>query len=71
MNQDIIDYLEGYWVKWKVKCNNYCYIATNTNGDLVYYPATGILRLCGTTSDTGYEVQIQDLAHLIQLEALL
>lgn len=71
MNQDIIDWLEDHWVKWKIKCGGYCYIVTNANGELVYYPSTGILRLRGTVSDTGYQVQIQDLAHLIQLEALL
>lgn len=73
MNQDIIEYLEGYWVKWRVKCNDYCYYYSfkSSSGEMVFYPLTNVLTLKADYQDEGYEVQIQDLTHLIQLEALL
>lgn len=71
MNQDIIEYLEGYWVKWRVKCNDYCYSFKSSSGEMVFYPLTNVLTLKADYQDEGYEVQIQDLTHLIQLEALL
>lgn len=79
MNQDIIDWLEGHWEKNQ---DDYCGygepryddIFSGERGELEYHPKTGILYIwsgLGLSDSYGYEVQIQDLAHLIQLEALL
>lgn len=79
MNQDIIDYLDGYWELNEDDYGGYGeprydYSFSSEKGLLEYYPKTGILRAwsgLGLGEYYGYEVQIQDLTHLIQLEALL
>ena len=72
MNQDIIEYLEGYWEEYKGGL--YYYQLSSSEGALEYHPERGILYIwsgLGVSEDYGYTVQIQDLQHLIQLEALL
>ena len=79
MNQDIIDYLEGYWVLNEDDYGGYGeprydYSFSSEKGLLEYHPKKGTLYIwsgVGLEGDYGYEVQIKDLAHLIQLEALL
>lgn len=73
MNQDIIDYLEGYW---ELKDTSVRHVGKtlfereSNAGCLSYFPETNIL-LISSDGWYGYEVEIQDLQHLIQLEALL
>lgn len=75
MNKDIIEYLEGYWEE----CNEpvgtlYYYQLSCDKGNLEYHPKENVLYIwngLGVSDDYGYEVEIQDLQHLIQLEALL
>lgn len=70
MNQDIIDWLEGHWDKKFLLANKGLYFENyTTSGLMTYYPNSNTLDLGG--DGEVYEVQIQDLAHLIQLEALL
>lgn len=72
MNQDIIDYLDDYWEKESYEGGGgyYFYVVTSSGGK-TYFPQENTLRLSGRCFGEGYEVQIQDLAHLIRLEAAL
>ena len=72
MNQDIIDWLEDHWdKKTYTEEDNYYFYIVNSSGGMTYFPEENTLRLSGKYFGEGYEVQIQDLAHLIKLEALL
>lgn len=80
MNQDIIDYLDGYWELHQedfggICKDHYCYSSSfEGKGYLEYHPKTNILYIwsgLGFGDSYGYEVEIQDLQHLITLEALL
>ena len=76
MNQDIIDWLDGYWVSEGTAISGICnqYTLHSEKGCLEYHPETNTLYISsglGLSVEYGYEVQIQDLQHLIQLEALL
>ncbi len=70
MNKDIIEYLEGYWVEYLQG-----FVSTSENeGVLYYHKDYNTLYLwsgLGSEDEHAYEVEIQDLQHLIQLEALL
>ena len=70
MNKDIIEYLEGYWQEYLQD-----FVSTSKNGGVLYYHKDyNTLYLwsgLGSKDDHAYEVEIQDLQHLIQLEALL
>tara|TARA_R100000541_G_C1897352_1_gene84126 strand:- start:117336 stop:117542 length:207 start_codon:yes stop_codon:yes gene_type:complete len=68
MNQDIIEYLEGYWEEYKLK-SVYFFEKTSNSGIITFFPESNSLYI--GEEGYGYEVQIQDLQHLIQLEALL
>lgn len=70
MNQDIIDWLEGYWSKRDASTDDFFFELEDGQGVLTYFPKLGIL-LIGSDDGYGYTVQIRDLQHLIQLEALL
>lgn len=70
MNQGIIDYLDGYW-----NAERCCYsLNCEGKGYLEYPPRENTLYIWsgeGYSDSYGYEVEIQDLQHLISLEALL
>lgn len=70
MNQDIIDYLEGYWEEY---FQGFA-LASKSGGVLYYHKEYNVLYVwsgLGDELDYGYEVEIKDLQHLIQLEVLL
>ena len=79
MNQDIIDWLEGYWELDKDDYGGYgepryAYTRNTEQGAAEYHPVSNTLYLwsgLGLEEYYGYTVQIRDLQHLIQLEALL
>lgn len=64
MNQDIIDYLEGYW---ELSNNGGYYL----NKTMFYVIKENLLLIGGDINKDCHEVEIKDLPHLIQLEALL
>ncbi len=73
MNPDIVDYLEGYWEKIPYYgVEGSCYQSTSEKGTLTYFSKENELLInWSPDSLDGYTTQIQDLQHLIQLEALL
>jgi hypothetical protein len=72
MNKEIVDYLDSCWIKWKPKQEgNFYSFKSSSSGELVYHVLNGVLTLKADYQDEGYEVEIKDLQHLIQLEALL
>lgn len=64
MNQDIIDYLEGYW---ELSNNGEYYL----NKTMFYVIKENLLLIGGDINKDCHEVEIKDLTHLIQLEELL
>jgi hypothetical protein len=70
MNKDIIEYLEGYWLEYLQGFVS----ASENEGVLYYHKDYNTLYVwsgLGSEWDHAYKVEIQDLQHLIQLEALL
>jgi len=68
--KDIIAYLEGYWEEYLQGFS----LSSKSGGTLYYHKEYNVLYAwsgLGDELDYGYEVEIKDLQHLMQLEALL